>query len=205
MANSRIGVSNVPSKDPYFNYYFRDTRIQEGYSKRELGELVGVSTPAISSYERLRSLPNPFIARRLARVLHKKVSDLFPEQLREYIREIRAERKGCKYDALSNSVPLPKNIERMFTVPDEHSPEFLASEEFLKERIKNVLRTLSFREREILNLRYGLEEGYSYTIEEVAHIFKVTRERIRQIEAKAIRKLQQPSRSQQLVGFLDDC
>ena len=66
-----------------------------------------------------------------------------------------------------------------------------------------VLKTLSYREREIIKLRYGLGDGYSYTLEEVGHIFKVTRERIRQIEAKAVRKLQQPSRAQELLGFLD--
>ena len=54
-----------------------------------------------------------------------------------------------------------------------------------------------------LRLRYGLGDGYTYTLEEVGRIFKVTRERVRQIEAKAVRKLQQPSRSQELVGFLD--
>ncbi len=68
---------------------------------------------------------------------------------------------------------------------------------------RKVLKTLSYREREIIKLRYGLGDGYSYTLEEVGHIFKVTRERIRQIEAKAVRKLQQPSRSAELVGFLD--
>ena len=66
-----------------------------------------------------------------------------------------------------------------------------------------MLKTLSYREREIIKLRYGLGDGYSYTLEEVGHIFKVTRERIRQIEAKAVRKLQQPSRSAELIGFLD--
>ena len=75
--------------------------------------------------------------------------------------------------------------------------------EMLRNRIAKVLKTLSYREREIIKLRYGLGDGYSYTLEEVGHIFKVTRERIRQIEAKAVRKLQQPSRSQELVGFLD--
>ncbi|MBR5160990.1 MAG: RNA polymerase subunit sigma-70, partial [Thermoguttaceae bacterium] len=57
--------------------------------------------------------------------------------------------------------------------------------------------------REIIKLRYGLGDGYSYTLEEVGQIFRVTRERIRQIEAKAVRKLQQPARSRNLVGFLD--
>ncbi len=83
------------------------------------------------------------------------------------------------------------------------SPAIGAGQEMLRDRINHVLKTLSYREREIIKLRYGLGDGYSYTLEEVGHIFKVTRERIRQIEAKAVRKLQQPSRSQDLVGFLD--
>ncbi len=83
------------------------------------------------------------------------------------------------------------------------SPATGATQEMLRGRISKVLKTLSYREREIIKLRYGLGDGYSYTLEEVGHIFKVTRERIRQIEAKAVRKLQQPSRSQELVGFLD--
>lgn len=83
------------------------------------------------------------------------------------------------------------------------SPQIGAAQEMLRDRIAGVLKSLSYREREIIKLRYGLGDGYSYTLEEVGHIFKVTRERIRQIEAKAVRKLQQPSRSQDLVGFLD--
>jgi RNA polymerase primary sigma factor len=83
------------------------------------------------------------------------------------------------------------------------SPAIGAAQGMLRSRIARVLKTLSYREREIIKLRYGLGDGYSYTLEEVGHIFKVTRERIRQIEAKAVRKLQQPSRSQELVGFLD--
>ena len=83
------------------------------------------------------------------------------------------------------------------------NPAIGATQEMLRNRITAVLKTLSYREREIIKLRYGLGDGYSYTLEEVGHIFKVTRERIRQIEAKAVRKLQQPGRSQELVGFLD--
>ncbi|MDB4670709.1 sigma-70 family RNA polymerase sigma factor [Pirellulaceae bacterium] len=86
---------------------------------------------------------------------------------------------------------------------DADNPSMGAAQEMLRGRIDRVLKTLSYREREIIKLRYGLGDGYSYTLEEVGHIFKVTRERIRQIEAKAVRKLQQPSRSQELVGFLD--
>jgi RNA polymerase primary sigma factor len=90
-------------------------------------------------------------------------------------------------------------------LPDSgaENPAVGAAQEMLRGRIAKVLKTLSYREREIIKLRYGLGDGYSYTLEEVGHIFKVTRERIRQIEAKAVRKLQQPSRSQELIGFLD--
>jgi len=83
------------------------------------------------------------------------------------------------------------------------SPVTSATQEMLKERIDMVLKTLSYREREIIKLRYGIGDGYTYTLEEVGRIFKVTRERVRQVEAKAIRKLQHPVRSRRLEGFLD--
>jgi len=83
------------------------------------------------------------------------------------------------------------------------SPVSAATQEMLKDKIDSVLKTLTYREREIIKLRYGLGDGYTYTLEEVGRIFKVTRERVRQIEAKAVRKLQHPVRSRQLKGFLD--
>ncbi len=83
------------------------------------------------------------------------------------------------------------------------NPAVGAAQEMLRNRIAKVLKSLSYREREIIKLRYGLGDGYSYTLEEVGHIFKVTRERIRQIEAKAVRKLQAPARSEELSGFID--
>ena len=82
------------------------------------------------------------------------------------------------------------------------SPAQTASQEMLKDRIEQVLKTLTYREREIIKLRYGIGDGYTYTLEEVGRIFKVTRERVRQVEAKAIRKLQHPVRSRKLEGFL---
>lgn len=83
------------------------------------------------------------------------------------------------------------------------SPVNAATQEMLKDKIEQVLKTLTYREREIIKLRYGLGDGYTYTLEEVGRIFKVTRERVRQIEAKAVRKLQHPVRCRQLEGFLD--
>jgi len=83
------------------------------------------------------------------------------------------------------------------------SPVQSAGNEMLRDRIEEVLKTLTYREREILKLRYGIGDGYTYTLEEVGKIFKVTRERVRQVEAKAIRKLQHPVRSRKLEGFLE--
>ncbi|MGH7139163.1 MAG: sigma-70 family RNA polymerase sigma factor, partial [Pirellulales bacterium] len=83
------------------------------------------------------------------------------------------------------------------------SPMRSASQCMLRDKIEGLLKTLTYREREIIRLRYGLGDGYTYTLEEVGRIFKVTRERVRQIEAKAVRKLQHPVRSKQLEGFLE--
>ncbi len=83
------------------------------------------------------------------------------------------------------------------------SPVSAATQEMLKEKMESVLHTLSYREREIIKLRYGIGDGYTYTLEEVGRKFNVTRERVRQIEAKAVRKLQHPIRSRKLEGFLD--
>ena len=81
------------------------------------------------------------------------------------------------------------------------SPDEAAAGHLLHEQIEEMLSTLSEREREVLHFRFGLEDGHSYTLEEVGRKFNVTRERIRQIEAKALRKLRQPSKK--LKDFLD--
>ncbi|MFW6170506.1 MAG: RNA polymerase sigma factor RpoD/SigA [Planctomycetota bacterium] len=85
----------------------------------------------------------------------------------------------------------------------DDDPLYETNQEALKSRIDEAMEGLNYREREILRLRYGLADGYSYTLEEVGKIFSVTRERVRQIESKAVRKLQQPYRSRSLAGFVD--
>ena len=84
----------------------------------------------------------------------------------------------------------------------QESPSETATSDMLRQRINDVLKTLTYREREILKLRYGIGDGYTYTLEEVGRIFKVTRERVRQVESKAIRKLQHPVRRRRLTNFL---
>ena len=84
------------------------------------------------------------------------------------------------------------------------SPAMSTTQGLLRDRIESLLKTLTYREREIVRLRYGLTDGYMYTLEEVGRIFRVTRERVRQIEAKAVKKLQHPVRSRQLESFMQE-
>ncbi len=90
-------------------------------------------------------------------------------------------------------------------LPDQrhHDPLLGINSDSLKAGISEALELLNYREREIIRLRYGLSDGYAYTLSEVGKIFSVTRERIRQIECDAIRKLQQPACSEKLADFLD--
>jgi len=83
------------------------------------------------------------------------------------------------------------------------NPSEMTAYSLLKDRIGDVLHTLTEREQEVLTLRFGLKDGYSRTLEEVGRKFNVTRERIRQIEAKALRKMRHPTRLRKLEGFLE--
>ena len=82
------------------------------------------------------------------------------------------------------------------------SPTESTTHGLLRDKLDSLLKTLTYREREIIRLRYGLTDGYTYTLDEVGRIFRVTRERVRQIEAKAVKKLQHPVRAKQLENFL---
>ena len=84
------------------------------------------------------------------------------------------------------------------------SPEEFATNEMLKDEISEVLLTLTEREEKVIRLRFGLEDGKPRTLEEVGQMFGVTRERIRQIEAKALRKLRHPSRSRKLRDYMEE-
>ena len=90
-------------------------------------------------------------------------------------------------------------------MPDESavSPDSAAERERLKDEIETALLELNPREQQVMRLRFGLDDGQVRTLEEVGKEFNVTRERIRQIEAKALRKLRHPSRSERLKSFLD--
>jgi RNA polymerase primary sigma factor len=124
---------------------------------------------------------------------------IFPEKVREIIK--------ISQEPVSLEMPIGEEedshlgdfIEDRSTMP----PVEAASLNLLKDQVEEVLSTLTPRERRVLQLRFGLEDGRSRTLEEVGKEFGVTRERIRQIEAKALRKLRHPSRSKKLKDYLE--
>ena len=149
--------------------------------------------------------------------LRKIQKNLLQEMRREPTTEEVARRAGLDIDEVKRVLDIgrhPVSLDRPVGESEDCAfGEFIedhasdnpiknANNGILRQKIDAVLKTLTYREREIIRLRYGLGDGYTYTLEEVGRIFKVTRERVRQIEAKAVRKLQHPVRSQQLEGFL---
>ena len=122
-------------------------------------------------------------------------------------REFAAQIRRIAPEPLSLEAPVgeEENSHLGDFVPDDEvrSPVDAASNLVLREQLERVLSTLSPREREVLKLRFGLDDGYPRTLEEVGQIFRVTRERIRQIEAKALKKLRHPSRSKRLRDYLE--
>ena len=87
---------------------------------------------------------------------------------------------------------------------DADAPVMTVAHELLREDLAEVLRSLSPRERDVLRLRFGMDDGRQRTLEEVGQLFGVTRERIRQIEAKALRKLRHPNRSKKLKEYIEN-
>src|SRR5437588_1485971 len=125
--------------------------------------------------------------------------ELAPDRVREIIRVAQ--------EPISLDMPVGEEDESHLSdfLPDEASlaPQDAATNQLLKDQVKKVLDLLSDREREVLQLRFGLDDGRYRTLDEVGKEFKVTRERIRQIESKALRKLRHPSRSRKLKDYLD--
>ncbi|MFO0912438.1 MAG: sigma-70 family RNA polymerase sigma factor [Pirellulales bacterium] len=150
--------------------------------------------------------------------LRQVQKQLLQEKRREPTRAEIAERAGMCVDEVRRVLDIgrhPVSLDRPIGEGDDtvfgefvedqtsDNPVRSAANGLLREQIDSLLKTLTYREREIIKLRYGLGDGYTYTLEEVGRIFKVTRERVRQIEAKAVRKLQNPVRSGLLEGFLN--
>jgi RNA polymerase sigma factor (sigma-70 family) len=188
-------------------------------SQTELGRQIEVNQATISDWCRLVSCPPKeptaqWPAERLAKLetdlfelTGQTLDQLFPDELRdsckkrsapmEFERRVRVERFLLKDLAASTTERL------LLPSPADEALKNLGREE-LAASMKNILRTLGYREQQIIKLRWGLDDGETYTVDEIAKIFKVTKARITQIEAKALRKLRDPKRSQHLIQYLED-
>jgi RNA polymerase primary sigma factor len=128
-----------------------------------------------------------------------KGMEIAPERVREIIK--------VSQEPVSLETPIGEeedsHLGDFLEDPEALAPADAASHQLLKEQVTDVLSGLTYRERKVLGLRFGLEDGRSRTLEEVGREFQVTRERIRQIEAKALRKLRHPSRSKKLKDYLE--
>lgn len=185
-------------------------------SMKALAKFLGISVTAVCWWVNLRNYPrrafnSPSVFQRarerkqydtiLAKI-DTSLDDCWPPEVRQFI-DNTAELKSLIFEQ-TQEVPMERltgPIMQRLTVDGGAERQMETKE--LQERMQQVLKTLSYREREIIKLRYGLDNGPTYTLEEVGHIFKLNKERIRQIEAKAMCKLQQPSRSEELIGFID--
>lgn len=152
-----------------------------------------------------------YVQQKTRELIQQKESTPTLEELAEYsglsISEIQTVLRMSN-EPLSLDHPVGDQKEGSFGdfLEDQHQddPLFELNQSALRERLNELLKALNTREREIIRLRFGLADGSVYTLEEVGRIFSVTRERVRQIEAKAVRKLQHPIRSQLLSGFLEN-
>ena len=143
------------------------------------------------------------------RLLHELGREPTPEEIAESA-EVPLDdgRRVLEMDRIPMSLdrPIGESEDASFSelVEDfgSSSPTESTTHGLLRDKLDSLLKTLTYREREIIRLRYGLTDGYTYTLEEVGRIFRVTRERVRQIEAKAVKKLQHPVRAKQLENFL---
>ena len=133
-----------------------------------------------------------------AEEIAKELDNMNPEKVREIMK--------IAQDPISLETPVGEEEDSHIGdfIEDQESPApaEAASYELLREQLNEVLRTLTPREEQVLRLRFGLEDGRQRTLEEVGQQFNITRERIRQIEAKALRKLRHPSRSKKLRDYL---
>lgn len=174
---------------------------------REAAKLIGVGHFTYSKWLNLHYSPvrpgrrlsakETKVLLRLAELTGRKLSDIFPftqEQL-SVLAKPRIREHILTTEQLTSAV----ENKHLSYEPDQSR---LDTQE-LRERLSTVISKLPARQQQILRLRYGLGDGFPYTLEETAAIFKLTKERIRQIEMKALRLLQLPSNSAQLVGFLD--
>lgn len=179
-----------------------DARKERGMTQPEMAQAAGVPCWRLQHIENLKILPTEDDMIKMACVLEKPIDYLFPEELLAAIKvgvfsRRKAELAGPQILSLAEARCSQLTYDGETLLIEE------ANRTLLPAQIEKVLNTLLPREKRVLELRFGLKDGQSRTHEEVGKEFAVTRERIRQIEVKALRRLRHPSRSRMLKDYLD--
>ncbi len=181
-----------------YNYKLRKAREKSGLTQEQLAAFCDMPLQTLGRIEGLKQIPTPEMAEKICEVLGLDIDETFPQWLELY------KLKKSSYDThhliTERLLPHMKNI--MLTGETIEDIEHKIDSESLKKKMRKAVRTLSDRERKVIELRFGLKDGVPKSYENVGSQFGITRERIRQIEAKALRKLRHPSRSIPLVAYL---
>lgn len=180
-----------------------DARKAKGWNQNVLSRLTGIQQHRISQIETLRVEPHDDEKGELADALECDCSYLFPIKLMELIRSGVIPEKRLAEFGEEKIIRLTAARVGLLqeASPDLEEVDRNVDNKLLKEQVRTILETLHPREQRVLILRYGLDDGNARTYEEVGIVLGVTRERIRQIEAKALQKLRHPSRSKQLGAW----
>jgi RNA polymerase sigma factor (sigma-70 family) len=179
-----------------------DARKEIGMTGEDMAAAADLSRGRLGDIENLRAVPTDEEMVKIACVLVKPIDYLFPEELMSAIKLGVFSRRKVEL-AAPEIISLTEAQRLRLTYDGETALIEEVSRTMLSENIEEVLNTLSPREQRVLELRFGLKDGRSRTLKEVGREFNVTRDRIRQIEAKALRKLRHPSRSRRLMDYLD--
>lgn len=177
-----------------FSGALRKARIARGVTMAEVAAVVGCSTGMVGAVESLRSRPSDGLRARLAEWVGCRPEDIWPDWLESGRVRDRVVGTQAVNEQTFSSLPAPerKGLLGMASARAEVSPD---EQDDARMVIKQCLKTLTRREQEVIKLRYGLKDGTVHTYEEIGRICQITRERVRQIEARAILKMHHPVRS----------
>ena len=184
-----------------YNARLIDARKERGWTQKDMSKLTGISSSHFGHIETLRAIPTQQMIEEISAALNLAQDYLFSESLMEAMREGLFDHRVAE---LEEQQLIRLTEDRRLHINNGEMVD-LADRAILKKNLAEVLDTLSPREKRIIELRFGLEDGISRSAEEVGKEFDVTRERIRQIEEKALQKMRHPSRSSKLRDFLPEC
>lgn len=199
-------IQKAPVRLRFIPYNARliDARKSKGWTQKEMALLTGLNTTYIGHIETLRVIPRDDAMDEISAALNLPKDYLFPDTLLEAMKDGLFGHRVAELEE-QHIVRLTEARRAGLLPPGITEEEAIevADRALLKAQLLKVLHELSPREQKVLELRFGLKDGYSRTYEEVAREFNVTRERIRQIEAKALHKLRHSSRSRKLEDYLE--